>query len=103
MVLSDSTEVFSYSFAGYYAAENAYDLDEKRDVLADKTGQAVPAVRGPTQVLLEWAPGCPLGHQPPRCWRSSRRLHHVLPDHQALVEAPRKTLPARSPKVPSPF
>lgn len=55
VVLSDSTEVFSYCFVGYYAAENAYDLDEKRDVLADKIGQAVAAVRGPTQVLLEWA------------------------------------------------
>lgn len=55
VVVSESTEVFSYSFAGYYVAESAYDLEEKQGVLADKIGQAVAAVRGPTQVLLEWA------------------------------------------------
>lgn len=55
VVVSASTEVFSYSFAGYYVAESAYDLEEKQEVLADKIGQAVAAVRGPTQVLLEWA------------------------------------------------
>ena len=55
VVVSESTEVFSYSFAGYYVAESAYDLAEKREVLADTIGQAVAAVRGPTQVLLEWA------------------------------------------------
>lgn len=55
VVVSESTEVFSYSFAGYYVGESAYDLEEKQEVLADKIGQAVAAVRGPTQVLLEWA------------------------------------------------
>lgn len=55
VVVSESTEVFSYSFAGYYVAESAYDLEEKQEVLADKIGQAVAALRGPTQVLLEWA------------------------------------------------
>ena len=53
--VSASTEVFSYSFAGYHVAEFAYDLEEKREVLEDKINEAVSAVLGPTQVLLEWA------------------------------------------------
>lgn len=55
VMVSDSTEIFSYSFAGYYVAESAYSLDEKQEVLANQIGKAVAAVRGPTHVLLEWA------------------------------------------------
>lgn len=79
VIVSDSTEVFSYSFAGYYVAESAYDLDEKQEVLADQIGQTVAAVRGPTQVLLEWAGshvvrsaiGHDAGGNPPRSFTSS--------------------------------
>lgn len=55
VVVYDSTEIFSYSFAGFYTVEFAYDLDEKKEVLEEKIGEAVAAVRGPTQILLEWA------------------------------------------------
>ncbi|MFZ1282664.1 MAG: hypothetical protein WAQ75_00915 [Propionicimonas sp.] len=55
IAMSASTEVFGLSFAGYHVAEFAYDLEEKREVLEDKINEAVAAVLGPTQVLLEWA------------------------------------------------
>ncbi len=55
VAVSESTEIFSYSFAGYHVAEFAYDLEEKQEVLEDKINEAVAAVLGPTQILLEWA------------------------------------------------
>ncbi|MDQ7991833.1 MAG: hypothetical protein AAGC63_02230 [Propionicimonas sp.] len=55
VTVSASTEVVSYSFAGHQVSEFAYDLQEKHEVLADTISRAVAAVRGPTQVLLEWA------------------------------------------------
>lgn len=53
--VSASTEIFLWGFAGHDVASFAYDLDEKRAVLADVIGEAVASVRGPTQVLVEWA------------------------------------------------
>jgi len=85
VVAHDATEIFSYSFAGYYTAEFAYDLDEKKAVLEEKIGEAVAAVRGPTQILLEWAGkeivrsaiGHDAGGQPPQQFTTSFPLSRL--------------------------
>ena len=53
--VSESTEMFWYVFAGHEARQFAYETPEKREVLEEQLAGAVAAVRGPTQVLLDWA------------------------------------------------
>jgi hypothetical protein len=46
-------ELFVLEFQGFKDIDFAYDDDDRREVLKDRLFQAVHAVRGPTQVILE--------------------------------------------------
>lgn len=46
-------ELFFLEFQEFEDTDFAYDDDDRREVLKDRLSQAVRAVRGPTQVILE--------------------------------------------------
>lgn len=110
--VSGSAEVFAFSFAGHEPWEFAYTEVDKAATLAEQVESAVAAVRGPTQVVLDWAGGkvarsglthFPDGRLPGRSdistgwlfgplawWLRGRRLRREILSFPALAEGAEK-------------